>query len=262
MPENNEWLAALPDDLKTDPNITKFKSPADLAKSYVEASKMMGNSIRPPGPDAPEAVRKEYIAKVLQTAPELIVAGDEESLFKRLGRPESEDAYTVDDATAAVIDLTQARAQAKAAGLTLKQFQALAKQTADAKAQAKAASEKEHAALKQEWGYAHADRVLAAAAAARKMGMPDTVVAAIAAGAVPAAELKLFYDISKVAGVDAKEITTERQGGPQPLTPAEAQAQMAELQADPDYWDDRKNPARHKYLTEKMLKLTQMSIRG
>lgn len=255
----NDWLAALPDDLKTDPNVAKFKSPTDLAKSYVEASKMIGGSIRPPGPDATPEARKEYIAKVLQTAPELVVADDDEALYKRLGRPEKAEDYTVSEEIAKGIDLAQAREQAKAAGLTKKQFEALAKQTAEARAQASAAVEKEHAALKQEWGMAHADRVLAAAAAAKKMGLSDATVAAIAAGQATASETRLFYQIAKVAGVDAKEITAQRDGGANaPLTPEEAKAQLAEIQANPDYWNDTKNPARHKYLMEKALKLTEM----
>lgn len=259
---NDDWKAGLPDDLKADPSLASFKDVAALAKSYSETKKMVGASIRPPGPDAGPEARKEYLTKVLATAPELVVADDDEALYKRLGRPEKPEEYTVDDATAAAIDLEQARAQAKAAGLTKKQFEALAKQTAEARSAAKAAAEKEHAALKQEWGFAHSDRVLAATAAARKMGLPDTTVAAIAAGQVSAQELRFFYMASKVAGVDAKEITKERDGnGDQGrVSPDEAKAQLAEIRSLPEYWNANLNPARHEILKAKVFKLTGMAF--
>lgn len=262
-PEGEDWRSALPDDLKADPNVAKFKSPADLAKGYVEASKLIGGSIRPPGPDASPEARQEYIKKVLETAPELIVAGDEEVLYKRLGRPDKEEEYELDEETAKAVDLEEARKQAKAAGLTKKQFQALAKQTANARAALADAAAKEHQALKQEWGYAHSDRVLAAAAAARKMGMDDATVAAIAAGTVPAQQLRFFYSAAKVAGVDAKEITRERSGeAAGRVAPAEAKAQLAEIRSRPEFWNRSLNPSLHDSLVEKVVKLTEAAMAG
>lgn len=263
-PEGDSWLSALPDDLKTDPNVAKFKTPADLAKGYVEASKLIGGSIRPPGPDAAPEARQEYLKKVLETAPELIVAGDEDGLYKRLGRPEKEEEYEVDEATAKLVDLAAARRQAKEAGLTKKQFQALAKQTAAAREQAEVEAGKAHQALKQEWGYAHADKVLAAAAAARKMGMDDATVAAIASGTVPAQQLRFFYAASRVAGVDAKEMTREREasGAGGKLSPAEAKARLAEIRGRDEFWSPAKNPAEHERLVAESLRLTEMTLTG
>jgi len=185
-------------------------------------------------------------------------------MYKRLGRPEKAEDYVVDAAVAKGIDLYAASAQAKAAGLTKKQFQTLAKQTADANAAADVASEKAHEALKQEWGFAHSDRVLAAAAVARKMGMSDALVAGIAAGKVPADQLRFFYQASKVAGIDAKEITQERSngGGPPRLDPLEARAQIAEIQGNPAYWNRAVNPSLHETLKAKVVKLTEMTLQG
>ena len=70
---------------------------------------MIGNSVRPPGPDATPEQRKEYIAKVLATAPELMMVGDEDAMLKALGRPEKIEDYTVEDAVAKSIDLEAAR---------------------------------------------------------------------------------------------------------------------------------------------------------
>jgi hypothetical protein len=258
------WLEALPDDLKNEPTLASFKDVPALARSLVETKKMVGSSIRPPGPDATADQRKEYIAKVLATAPELMITGDEEAMLKALGRPEKIEDYTVDEAVAKSIDLEAARAQAQKAGLTRKQFQALAAQTAEARAAAVAAFEAEHGTLKQEWGVAHADRVLAAAVVARKMGKSDEAVAAIAAGKVPASVLRDLYQTSKLAGVETKEISLERAngGGPPRLDPSEAKAQIAEIQGNPAYWNKSVNPALHEQLKQKVVKLTEMTLQG
>jgi hypothetical protein len=191
-----------------------------------------------------------------------MVADDEESMLKRLGRPEKIEEYTVDEAVAKGLDLDAARAQAQKAGLTKKQFQALALQTAEATAAAVVEFEKQHLALKQEWGVAHADRVLAAAVVARKMGKSDEEVAAIAAGKVSAAALRDLYKTSTIAGVDAKEVSLERSngGGPPRFDPAEARAQIAEIQGNPAYWNKSVNPSLHKTLVEKVVKLTEMTL--
>lgn len=256
------WTDELPDDLKTDPNVAKFKTPADLAKGYVEASKLIGSSIRPPGPEAAPEVRKEYLKKVLETAPELVVADDEDALYKRLGRPEKPEDYTVDESVAKAIDIEAARALAKEAGLTKKQFEAIAKKAAADRARLNEDSAKEAQALKQEWGHAFPDRVLAAAAAARKMGMPDEMVANIAAGSVPANELRLFFKVSQAAGVEAREISREKDGSAAGrLAPDEALAQLAEIRGREEYWNPRKNPAEHQRLVQRVLKLTEMTLR-
>jgi hypothetical protein len=256
-----DWKDELPDDLKADPTLASFKDVASLARSMIETKKMVGSSLRSPGPDATPEQRKEYLAKVLQTAPELVVADDDEALYKRLGRPEKVEEYVVDEVLAKSIDLEDARKQALAAGLTKKQFQVLAKQTADAKAALVDAEEKAHAALRQEWGFAHADRVLAAAVAARKMGMSDATVAEVASGKVPAAQMKFLYQASKIAGVDSKELTLEREGhgGGRTPDPSEARAQQAEIRGNPAYWDRRINPMLHDQLKEKMVKLTMLA---
>lgn len=259
--ESKDWKESLPDDLKADPTLASFKDVQSLARSMVETKRMVGNSIRPPGPDATSEQRKEYIAKVLASAPELVVADDDEALYKRLGRPDKAEDYTVDEALAKAIDLEEARKQATEAGLTKKQFQILAKQTAAAKAAAVEAEEKAHATLKQEWGFAHADRVVAAAVAARKMGMSDATVAAVAQGKVPADQLKFLFQASKLAGVDAKELTLERDGhgGGRVPDPGEARAQLAEIRGNPAYWDRRVNPSLHDRLVQKVVELTKMA---
>lgn len=65
------WRDSLPDDLKTDPTITKFTDIAALAKSYVNAQRLIGRD-KIPMPQTDE----DYL-----------------NVFRRLGAPESPDGY-------------------------------------------------------------------------------------------------------------------------------------------------------------------------
>lgn len=72
----SDWRAALPEALREDPALASFKDVAALAKSYREAVKMIGGSIRIPGPNA---------------TPEEVAA-----FRAKLGVPESPEGYRMD----------------------------------------------------------------------------------------------------------------------------------------------------------------------
>ena len=59
-----DWFESLPPDLKVEKSIQSFKGKgvADVAKSYVEAQKMIGGSIRLPKPDAKPEEREAFMA--------------------------------------------------------------------------------------------------------------------------------------------------------------------------------------------------------
>jgi len=67
----NGWIASLPTELQSEKSLQSFKDLPALAKSYVEAQKMIGGSIRLPKPDAPPEEREKVI-------------GD---IYTKLGRP-------------------------------------------------------------------------------------------------------------------------------------------------------------------------------
>lgn len=68
------WLEALPDDIKKDPSLQMFKDPSSLAKSWVNAQKMIGkDKVVLPGEKSTE---EEWNA-----------------FYNKLGRPESPDKY-------------------------------------------------------------------------------------------------------------------------------------------------------------------------
>lgn len=52
--KTSDWKSGLPDDLKAEASITAFKGVGDLAKSFVETKKLVGQSLRAPAADASE----------------------------------------------------------------------------------------------------------------------------------------------------------------------------------------------------------------
>lgn len=70
----NTFLATLPEDLRKEPSLVTFKDPATLAKSYVEAQKLIGaKRIALPGEKANDA--------------------EWEAFYNQVGRPETPDKY-------------------------------------------------------------------------------------------------------------------------------------------------------------------------
>lgn len=68
-----DWRASLPEDLRSEKSFEKFKGIPDLAKSYTELEKSMGNAVRMP---KAESKPEEW-----------------DAFYSKLGRPESPDKY-------------------------------------------------------------------------------------------------------------------------------------------------------------------------
>ena len=72
--EQKPWFDSLPDSLKTDPNITKYKTLDEFASGHVNAVKLIGQKgVIIPKPDAPQE--------------------DIDKFYNTLGRPEKADGY-------------------------------------------------------------------------------------------------------------------------------------------------------------------------
>lgn len=70
----NTFLTSLPEDLRAEPSLATFKDPATLAKSYVEAQKLIGHArVAIPGDKASPA--------------------EWEAFYNKIGRPETADKY-------------------------------------------------------------------------------------------------------------------------------------------------------------------------
>ena len=75
QPAPQDWRAGLPEELKAEKSLESFKDIGGLAKSYVEAQKMIGGSVRLPKDDA---------------KPE-----EWESFYRKLGKPEKPEEYGI-----------------------------------------------------------------------------------------------------------------------------------------------------------------------
>lgn len=257
-----EFKALLPEDLRANPSIAKFKDPAALAKSYVEAQSLLGNSIRPPGPDASPEAKAEFRKKMQEKVPELVYApdGDEETekaLFARLGRPEKADAYeVVKEAADAGMNADELRALALAVGLTKKQFAGLQKAMLEPTLALKQKAADADKALRTEWGHAYDEKVADARAVAQKMGLSAEEVAALAPS-----QLKAFANVAKAVGSGGRPFGEEHNRGTPSgkLTPVEAEAELEEIRNNPAYFRPAPHQrATHERLKARALELTQM----
>lgn len=240
-----DWRAALPDELKTDPTVSKFKTPADLAKGYIEASKLIGGSVRVPSKDAGPEARKAFIGTLMEKVPELLYLPDDEAVradaevaaWKKLGKPDDEKGYSLDGLElpeGVKLADDQLRATAKALGLTKGQFKAFAAAHAGELAAASQAEKAALASLRADWGEAYEERTLSAKAAALKMGVPETALATM-----PAAQLKVWANVAKGVGAEARQVGDQGGGSPGKLTPGEAAAQRSEIMARPEYFNPK-----------------------
>lgn len=78
-------------ELRETSSLTKFKTTDDLAKSYVELQRMVGNSVRIPAEDASPEAKKEFLEKIKGI--EGVLVKDDPDFMTKLGRPETPDAY-------------------------------------------------------------------------------------------------------------------------------------------------------------------------
>lgn len=242
-----EWLASLPEDLRSKPSLSKFQDPVALAKSYTELEGLIG--------------RKGLVAPKEGDPPEVTAAWRE-----ALGVPEEPAGYEIkppegtapehwnDDTT------TVLRGWAHELGLTPQQAQGLAERYAGMLSQAAGEQfEAMETALRKDWGAAYDVKTTAAAQAAREFLSPETREALKAAGL--AASASLIRDLAaigeKIGGHDG---TAGMNSGGGALTPAAARAQAQALRAHPGYFDSR-HPE-HRALVQRAVDLEKMAMVG
>jgi hypothetical protein len=151
------WYDRLDGDLKSNPSITKFKSEADMAKSYIELQKTLG--------------KDKVVVPTEKSTPE-----EWKAFFKKAGMPEADTEYDTNEEDLPEMvrsrdeSLAEFRKQAHAAGVSKKQFDAMFKTykkiTNDRITQEteklKGLKGETENALRSEWGAAYEGKVEAA----------------------------------------------------------------------------------------------------
>lgn len=217
-----DWKAALPEDLRNDPLLDRFKDAAALFKSYKSANALIGAD-------------KLAIPK----------AGDEEgwnAFYDRIGRPENPDGYEVAVAEGQIRDEAfegHMRSLFHKAGLNQAQVAILAggyqdfagTLTETARRDMAERIAQEDAALEAEWGQAYDGNMEHARRAALKFGGEETINKledAVGRAAV-------FKMLSKI-GLAMGEDNLNGEGDSNfSLSPAQARAEYDQKKTDKDW---------------------------
>lgn len=240
FPEN--WKEALPEDIRQDPSLGAIKDIQNLAKSYVNAQKMVG---------------KEKIVIPDQHA----TAEDWKGVFKKLGLPESVDKYNVkaDGFQKEFIDEFKQAAYGmnlmpKQAEDLLGFYKGFSEKSLTAQAEAqKAQSLEEINGLKKEWGNAFDKNLLIAKGALEQFADPETKQYIETSGLGNDVRLiKLLASIGNKMGDDQFVGEAKKQMG---TTPAEAQKRVNDVLGDKNhpYWN--KSHPSHKDAVNEVFKL-------
>jgi hypothetical protein len=268
MADENLLHAALPEELRSHPSLKDLKDPVALAKSYVETKALVGGSLRPPGPDATPEARAEFVTKLREKVPELVLIPDgddeaakaaRETVWQRLGKPKEAKEYAPPkDVELPETHLEVLRKEAAEEGLTKAQFAARAKRVAEALDAAKTAQKEAKEANRRELGAAFDERTAAAAATAAKLGFPAELVAALKDGSVDPGTFKAFSAVAKGFG-ETRQVADQSGAADGKLTPAEAKARRAEIMARPEYFSPKPGQMDvHKSLVAKVRELNDL----
>ena len=206
-----------------------WQSPTDLLTSYRNLEKFAGGSknlLELPGADAePDAWGPVY---------------------DKLGRPESPDKYSIQPPEGGDPELTNFYKQiAHKNGLSDKQAtaifndwnKAVGERMANMQQQMEQQSAREVEALRQEWGQAYEQQITSGRKAVAALGLNAEQLSNYEAKLGSADMLRLFATLGSKMGEPAFEGGERGSGDGFTMTPAQAQAQVAELKANKEFMD-------------------------
>jgi len=267
----SNWRDTLPDDIKGNAALADYKDVAAMAKSHIEAQKMVGSSIRVPSAEAGEEDLNKFYDSLMVKAPNLMMKPNTEKpeefdrILKILGKPEEASSYEVtkDLGEYKVSDERMAalRVAALDSGLTKNQFDSFVGNMLQGQREAAASNANElnesRTALMAEWGLAFDGREKEAIAALKKTGAPSSLIQQAETSQLGADTLKWAYGLVTTIGREGLEIGIQ-DGGTHKMTPDEAQSQITEVLNNREhaYWNPR-DPS-HKTAKDKMVELHRM----
>ena len=249
MPEEN-WKDGFPDDIKNHPSMENLDGVESLAKSWVNAQKLIGKEKLP-----------------LPTG-----ADDKEgwnTVFSRLGRPEKAEGYEISKdgvPTEVPVDenfLTNFKTIIHGLGLTPPQAQGMFNWWVDTEKGTitqmnetdLANKQTSETALRQEWGKAYDQNVKLAATVIGKFGGADAQSLLGSGFANDSKVVKLLASIGKAMSEDSDLLLGE---APATHTPAEAQIEIDRIKGDMKHPYYHAEHPEHKAAVEFMQNLFQM----
>jgi hypothetical protein len=221
-PDAPDFLANLPDDIKAEPSLQKYKTAEDFVTGFLEAQRRLGRSITVPGEDATDEQRQEFYEKLTNNAPELAA---------RI-TPDSPEAYALPEGIEA--DDSVLRAIALDAKLTNEQYGTIMskfyEQEQANQQEAVAQFNESVKALHDEWGAAYDDRYQQAYAMAREMGKrgANNDHELFAQGVASPNTVKSYFELAQMVGsegvnLQTNDVVSDRK------TPAEIEARVKEI---------------------------------
>jgi hypothetical protein len=234
-----DWKAPLPEDLRGHAALADVKDVAGLAKRFIDTQAMVGNSIRPPGPEADAAAHTAFRDKLAKSVKGQVIylpedeaarAALEPTVWETLGRPKEPKEYALPEGTDLAPEALEAlRAEAKEEGLTKKQFQARAQRAAKALGEQAQAVKAQKDALAAAFGDGLDDRLKEIAVVAEATGAPQQLKDAIASKAIDVHTAKYLLGMKERLGVETTEIASQGKKSVTGISVHEAQQQIDEL---------------------------------
>lgn len=247
----NEFLNMIPEELREHPSISPIKDVENLARSYVNAQRLIG---------------ADKIALPVNPTDE-----DLDRIYDRLGRPESPSEYGIsvdgnvitEELAADYADIAhKLRLTPDQAKGVLDYYKSTVEQSGAASLEAaEVAKEQTVESLRSEWGRAFDQKVEAAAQVAQEFGNPDMFNITLADGSKlgdNAEFIKAFAKIADFRQTVTSEDTVAEMSQSNVMTPASAQAEIDAIMGDKThvYWD-RKNPVGRQKAVERMQHLME-----
>ena len=247
----NEFLNMIPEELRDHPSISPIKDVENLARSYVNAQRLIG---------------ADKIAVPVNPTDE-----DLDRIYDRLGRPEAPSDYGFDvDGNVITEELVTDYADVahklrltpdQAKGI-LDYYRSSVEQSGEQSLElAEAAKEQTVESLRNEWGRAFDQKVEAAARVAQEFADPEMFNITLADGSKlgdNAEFIKAFAKIADFRQSVTSEDTVAEMSQSNVMTPATAQAEIDAIMNDKShaYWD-RKNPIARNKAVERMQHLME-----
>jgi len=247
----NEFLNMIPEELRQHPSISPIKDVENLARSYVNAQRLIG---------------ADKIAVPVNPTDE-----DLDRIYDRLGRPEIPSEYGInvdgnvitEELAADYADIAhKLRLTPDQAKGVLDYYKSTVEQSGAASLEAaEVAKEQTVESLRSEWGRAFDQKVEAAAQVAQEFGNPDMFNITLADGSKlgdNAEFIKAFAKIADFRQTVTSEDTVAEMSQSNVMTPASAQAEIDAIMGDKThaYWD-RKNPVGRQKAVERMQHLME-----
>ena len=262
---DGRWYDVFGDDAK---NLEQYKSPQDFLKTFNEAQRYMGQSIRVPTESAgQEQLDKFYdrltgIDGVARLPSEGAPEEQVNAFWQKLGTPVEPTNYRLTPAEGAEIvpEAEQAfRSAAHKSKLTNAQaemmYDWMSSNVANEEKVAKDYVLAEDAKLRSEWGEAYEHNTAIANGAYRELASEEFVEFLEETGlAMHPQMIKMFANLGKMMG----EPQTDHEDSPSYKSPSDLQAEIDDLRARPEFWQDGTKEQRE--LVDKVNELTRRKL--